>query len=119
MPKERALIYTGALLILMLLVSPFGYADWPMYQHDPAHSGYTADFGPLVADLLWDWDPDVFAMSQGPPVVADGRVYLAVNELESYVYYHAKIICRDAETGVEIWRYYRGSNTDGSTSVAV
>ncbi len=99
---------------LVILISMPAAADWPMLQNGPAHTGYTAEPGPLTDNLLWQWNPEGPFGSEYfrsmPPVVG-GRVYSVINPYRSdYLTVDGQVVCLDAYTGAEVWRYHRWGN---------
>jgi len=79
---------------------------WPMFQHDPSHTGYSTSKAPKTNDTLWSttvgenqWIKDVYS-----PAVVDGKVY-ANSRANGY------LNCLNASTGEQIWRNYTGSET--------
>src|SRR5438128_1303628 len=53
-------------------------ADWPMYQHDSAHGGYSSASrldSSNVSSLTEAWNFKMGGWVTGTPIVADGRVY--------------------------------------------
>jgi outer membrane protein assembly factor BamB len=63
---------------------------------DWANPGKLVVYG-LDGTLLWDYD--VSGPVQSSPVIADGNVYFATNELEG------KVFCLDATTGELVWSH--------------
>ena len=76
-------------------------ADWPMYRHDYAGTGYS----PLaqittrnVSTLreVWSYRLDESANSQATPIVVNGVMYLPAAN---------RVVALDPETGAERWRH--------------
>jgi uncharacterized repeat protein (TIGR01451 family) len=71
--------------------------SWPMYQHDPAHSGRTlatiSNNGPFYLQWAYAFGERVEVEAQ--PVLADGVIYQGVMNGEMHAI--------DADTGEEIW----------------
>jgi outer membrane protein assembly factor BamB len=82
--------------------------DWPMFLHDPAHTGSSKGPGPTKPVVLWN-----YTESRSTCVVANGVVYAGgfSNGFRS-----ANIIAFDAYTGAKIWNY---STSSLQTSPAV
>jgi outer membrane protein assembly factor BamB len=81
--------------------------DWPTYRHDNARSGCSA--APVPERLQQAWR----TMLRGeisPPVVADGRVYVAALETHS-------VHCLAADTGKAIWTFTAGGCVDSPPTV--
>lgn len=71
--------------------------DWPTDGHDVANTGYAPDAAP-VTDPVEAWRTEI-AMASGPPVVADGRVYVPAGD---------SLLVLDADSGDELWRAENG-----------
>lgn len=69
--------------------------DWPTFQHDSAHSGYSTSQAPLTNQTLWNFTTGGAVKSS--PVVANGLVYFGSDD--GYLY------ALNAYNGTEIWRY--------------
>ena len=71
--------------------------DWPMYQHDPAHSGRTpatvSNDGPLYLQWAYSFGERVEVEAQ--PVIADGVIYQGVM--------NGDMCAIDASTGTTRW----------------
>lgn len=110
MPRQSWLIRSLLLLAFVLLLAEpasssdrlvparqVSAQDWPMYQHDPAHSGRTPatinNTGPLYVQWAYSFGERVEVEAQ--PVVADGVVYQGVMNGEMHAI--------DASTGATIW----------------
>jgi outer membrane protein assembly factor BamB len=72
--------------------------NWPMFRHDPLHSGYTNSTAPNTNNLLWKYP--VGSAVYSSPSISDGRVYVGGEKGNFY--------CLDALTGAKIWEYYTG-----------
>jgi uncharacterized repeat protein (TIGR01451 family) len=79
------------------LAANLAQGDWPMYQHDPAHSGRTPatvfNDGPLYLQWAYAFGERVEVETQ--PVIADGVVYQGVMNGEMHAI--------DANTGAALW----------------
>ncbi|UCE75203.1 MAG: PQQ-binding-like beta-propeller repeat protein [Methanomassiliicoccales archaeon] len=49
-------------------------SPWPMHLHDPGHTSYTTDSGPVSDQILWD--NSTGGTTYGSPAVANGRVFI-------------------------------------------
>jgi outer membrane protein assembly factor BamB len=78
------------------LVSEPGSAseDWPMYRHDPSHTGYTTAAGPTTPNVLWNFSTSGNPVDSSPAVV-DGKLYVGSE--------NGNIYCLDVQTGRQIW----------------
>jgi outer membrane protein assembly factor BamB len=69
--------------------------DWPMFHHDPCHTGYSTSTAPSTNHILWSYPTDGYVFSS--PAVADGNVYVGS--------YDGKVYCLSASTGAVRWSY--------------
>lgn len=72
----------------------FSQTDWPMFQHDLHHTGFSESTAPDTNSVLWtssagDW-------SESSPTVSDGKVFIGSEE---------NVYCLDAMTGEELWNF--------------
>jgi len=81
------------------IVNPEG---WPMYRHDGHRSGYTATVVPAQLKPLWNID---LGGEPTSPVVADGRVVVALRDSR-------QIVALDSSTGRQLWRFDAGGRID-------
>jgi outer membrane protein assembly factor BamB len=92
-------------LVSLLLFQLYGVAksgadagssgdDWPMFLHDPAHTGQTASAGPSEPLELWRFPVGDAVVTSA--AVVNGVVYVAGND---------NIYALDAYTGAELWSY--------------
>jgi outer membrane protein assembly factor BamB len=65
--------------------------SWTMFQHDPAHSGYTESEGPYTPNVRWK---DQTSMSTRYLVAADGKIFFGSDDL---------VYCLDENTGNLLW----------------
>jgi outer membrane protein assembly factor BamB len=99
---------TVGVLICLLLIQVYGVApasrvsvnsstdDWPMFHHDPSHTGYSLNAAPSGFDVLWNFTiTSLVGINPSSPAVAGDYVY--VNAAEGGLY------CLDALTGEKIW----------------
>lgn len=81
------------LLVLAVMVFPVQAVlaeDWPQFQKDLTHTGYTSELGPTSANTTKEWKASLYA---GPwngidttPVVADGQVFCLSSAGHVYAY---------------------------------
>ncbi len=87
----------------------YGRVDWwPMYRHDPQHTGYSTSIAPNTNQLFWtkqfgDW-------VRSSPTVHNDLVFIASDDDNIYAL--------NATTGEEIWRYTTGDEVASSAAVA-
>ena len=83
---------------------------WPMFHHDPQHTGYTEcemPDGPL--GVVWTYETSS-SFQYSDPSVADGKVY--IGSLNNWIY------CFNAETGQLLWRYETEGQVKAAPAVA-
>lgn len=110
----RGIMFTMLLLSMLPLtfnVEPVA-ADaavdwWPMFSHDPNHTGYSTSTAPNTNQTIWNYTTGHWVDSS--PAVADGMVY--VGSIDSKVY------CLDALTGTQVWNYTTGKGVYSSPAV--
>lgn len=92
--------------------APLAPEDWPMYQHDPSHSGRTSatitNTTPLYVQWAYSFGERVEAEVQ--PVVVDGVVYVGVM--------NGNMNAIDASTGTTIWSMCPGGPIAHTAAVA-
>lgn len=87
----RCLIGTA---LLSLVRAAFG-SDWPMYQRDPGHTGYTPD--PLRFPLAVKWGFRTDRPIMATPIVVGERVLVGCTDLHFY--------CLARNDGKVLWRF--------------
>ena len=83
--------------------------NWPMYQREPAHSGFAADAAVTLAGTV-KWRLDTGKPFYSSPAVVDGTVYASTGD--------RRIIAVDAATGALGWEYPVTGPVDSSPAVA-
>jgi len=84
--------------VLVLLSGTAASADWPMFGHDPQHSGVAGEIVEPPLELLWEFN--INSSTASSPVVSGGTVYIVAFRLNnSYLY------ALDAVTGAEKWKW--------------
>ncbi|MHC4354110.1 MAG: outer membrane protein assembly factor BamB family protein, partial [Planctomycetota bacterium] len=76
--------------------------DWPMYRHDRQRSGSSATIVPAQLEPLWNVD---LGNELTSPVVADGRVIVALRDSR-------QVVALDSTAGRELWRFGAGGRID-------
>jgi outer membrane protein assembly factor BamB len=69
---------------------------WPMFHHDPNHTGYSTSTAPNTNHTVWTYTTDNWIAYSSPSVV-DGKVYVGS--------YDHNVYCLNASTGTHIWHY--------------
>jgi len=82
-------------------------ADWPTYRHDAARHGSTPSAVPAEAAPAWTVQ---LGGRLTPPVVADGRLYVAQANAHT-------LHVLDAKTGEPRWRFVAGGRIDSPPTV--
>ena len=71
-----------------------GLGDWPMYQRDPAHTGFTTDLQSVPRGVL-KWRLDTEKQLFASPAVVDGVVYIGTGD--------KRLLALDGQSGDVIW----------------
>jgi glucose dehydrogenase len=109
MRRSRIIVLAGGLAFIVL-AGPTGRtqqaatrpdADWPMYRHDYAGTGYsplTQIAAKNVSNLreAWSYRLPQDANSQATPIVVNGVMYLPAGD---------RVVALDPQTGTEQWRH--------------
>ncbi len=124
--KQYLLIMVTAVLSGLVGSAAWG-EDWPTYQHDNNRSGVTGEALPMPLREAWVWNTgrrpepanaetparqdfwqNLYNNKSRVPIdnafrviAADGYVYLGSSNSD-------KILCLDARTGEEVWKFYTG-----------
>ena len=100
--KVIVLLFVCSFLLPIVLASD----DWPMFKHDPQHTGYTDCEMPDELELLWKYKTGGPVASS--PAVVNGKVYFGSDDYHLY--------CLDIY-GNLLWKYKTGSYVDSSPAV--
>ncbi|NMG82603.1 MAG: PQQ-binding-like beta-propeller repeat protein [Methanosarcinales archaeon] len=76
----------------------YGVSDWPMFQHDAAHTGATDDV--VLPPLEMVWVSDTGGSGSGSPSIVADTVFTHDS--------HGGVYAVDAKTGVTKWKYATG-----------
>jgi outer membrane protein assembly factor BamB len=90
--------------LLRSLIMPKPAWSWPMFQHDPDHSGYSTSPAPNTNNTLWNYTTDSHVWSS--PSIAGNMVY--VGSIDHNIY------CLNASTGTLIWNFATGAGVESS-----
>jgi outer membrane protein assembly factor BamB len=85
----------------------FGTRDWPMWRHDPSHTG-VGQSGPSNLTSRWNYTTNGAVISS--PSVANGIAYFGSQDKNIYAV--------DARSGNFIWKYVTGNRIASSPAVA-
>ncbi|MCW4001811.1 MAG: PQQ-binding-like beta-propeller repeat protein [Candidatus Bathyarchaeota archaeon] len=107
--------YTLLLTITLLMATAYiaiptqaqAVTEWPMFMHDPAHTGYST--ANLPETFMIGWVYRTGGMIRGSAAVSNGRVYVGSDD--GWVY------CVNVEDGTEIWKYETGGIVYSSAAV--
>jgi outer membrane protein assembly factor BamB len=80
---------------LTATVQAAGTDWWPMFRHDPNHTGTSNSTGPATNNTLWTYATGASVLSS--PSIIDGFVYVGS--------YDRKVYCLNAATGELRWSY--------------
>ena len=83
-------------------VTTSGGADWPAYRHDSLRSGDAQTEVPATLKVLWQ---SAVGKKLSAPVVADGRVFVALID-------EHHVAALDADDGHKIWESAAGARVD-------
>ena len=102
-PVITLIIIAMATLPMLVLAQPFAFnqaidAPWPMWRHDPAHTGAADGLG--AKNLAIKWKFNAAAPLDSSATIVDGRVYIGSRDHNLY--------CLDAQNGSLIWKYTTG-----------
>ncbi len=121
----KKIVVKGILLIVVGLVvgqplnaaiQPMTHCDqtrnqtdwWPMFRHDPNHSGTTTTNGPQTSRVLWTFGTG--AEIRGSPTVVDNKVYIGSTD--------KKVYCLNLMTGEKLWEYETEGEVNSTPAVA-
>ncbi len=83
--------------------------NWPMFRHDPNHSGYTTSNGTAnSAKLLWAYETSAAIWSS--PAVVDGRVFVGSKDCNIY--------CLNSSNGELLWNFTTVHEVNSSPAVS-
>jgi eukaryotic-like serine/threonine-protein kinase len=80
--------------------------NWPMFHHDPLHSGASTGNPTLTPTLLWNYTTGF--MVESSPAVVDGVVYIGSED--------GNVYALNAVSGTKIWSYTTGNLPTAQTS---
>ncbi|MDO8473664.1 MAG: PQQ-binding-like beta-propeller repeat protein, partial [Dehalococcoidia bacterium] len=116
-PNMTKVLATDALFLaaVLLLCAPQvaradGPNDWPMFGHDPAHSGYNSAETQLKPPLRLKWTYQTGGSDASQPVVSNGIVYTVASD--------GKLYALDTATGSLRWGYTTSGALSGPPAVA-
>ncbi|MGA2310021.1 MAG: PQQ-binding-like beta-propeller repeat protein [Candidatus Bathyarchaeia archaeon] len=116
MGKEKMLKVFSGLVLLVLLVGTLAVASeiqpasadgvdwWPMFHHDPSHTGTSNSTAPTTNNTLWTYTTGS-GVGSSPAVVGD-MVYIGSGD--------GNVYCLNAGTGALVWNYTTVRGTVGN-----
>jgi outer membrane protein assembly factor BamB len=81
---------------------------WPMFHHDPNHTGTSTSTAPTTNNTLWTYTTG--GNVESSPAVVGGFVYVGSDDDNVY--------CLNATNGAFVWNYTTGGNVDSPPAVA-
>jgi outer membrane protein assembly factor BamB len=111
--KRQIRIYLLTVMLIVLLTSISFYFEhrlgayanstedsdsWPMYRHDPQHTGYSTSSAPNTDEVKWIYNTTYEIVTS--PAVANGRVIVAAS--------NGDVIAINSTTGELLWTYVTG-----------
>jgi outer membrane protein assembly factor BamB len=81
--------------------------DWPMFQNDPQHVGFTVSDAPSEERLLWTCETGGPVLSS--PAVAYNKIYVGSNDHNVYAI--------NADDGSVYWKFLTGGSVQSSPAV--
>jgi len=106
MGRRKAVLVLGV-WALLLPVAMLGIAsmsaketaDWPMFEHDPQHTGYTTENVSKKLFCLWKFEPESTPSS---PVIDNDKLFFVTTA--------GSVYCLDVTSGNEIWKHETGQS---------
>ena len=83
--------------------------DWPMFRHDPAHTGYSTSVKLETKNKAWEYNIGRIDATSSPTVV-DRKIYISSS--------YGNVYCLDANRGNLIWKYKTGGSADEFSPVS-
>ena len=106
---KKWFIFVALMLMAQVLFAPLACAtDWPMFGHDPQHTGVAGEIVEPPLELLWSYETGNLVDST--PAVSGGIVY--IGSWDTYVY------ALDAAIGAEKWKYKTDDRVESSPAVS-
>jgi outer membrane protein assembly factor BamB len=106
---KKWLIFVVLMLVAQVLFAPLACAaDWPMFGHDPAHTGVAGESVEPPLELLWKFGTG-WHIDHSSPAISGDTLY--IGSLDNCVY------ALDATTGSEKWKFETGGIVHSSPAV--
>ena len=81
---------------------------WPMFHHDPSHTGTSTSAGPTTNNTMWTYGMGEFWDVSSSPAVVGGLVYMG---------FGGELHCLSAATGALVWSVTIGEDWVSSPAV--
>lgn len=112
------------IMILAIIILPnyslaqLAQSPWPMFQHDPQHTGRSSFNGPNAPQIKWIYETEE-EVSSSPVIGSDGTIYFVEGGFEITQNFDssAYLVALDPN-GTLKWKFQLGANT-GITSPAI
>ncbi|MDO8886573.1 PQQ-binding-like beta-propeller repeat protein [Candidatus Oleimmundimicrobium sp.] len=114
--------YLIGFVVTFLCCLNLGHANassWPMFNYNPAHTGYNPVEKSIYLPLkkTWIYYGDRYNEGRSRPTVANGTVYIGTQWYSTYwweiVGRHGRLKAIDAQTGIEKWCFSLDESKDG------
>ena len=93
---------------------PADYGDFlpKAYQIDPAHTGAITMSNVVVPHLQQKWLANLNGRAFGPPIIAQNKVYIALNALNGNCSDSIQLYALDVQSGAVVWHTTTGTAWD-------
>jgi outer membrane protein assembly factor BamB len=81
---------------------------WPMFRHDPAHTGFTASVGPQTPTLAWRNNQSTYLLRSSPAII-DSRLY-TIHRFATMPEYGDTFCLDTSHQGSLLWLNYTGGS---------
>jgi len=116
---NKKILRIGIFVLFVMLVLPSASSAtsdwWPMFHHDPQHSGFSNSTAPDTKHILWTFKAKNEFGFYASAAVINGKVYTAtigengdlLPKIQKILKNNpgGKVYCLDANTGSIIWQY--------------
>jgi outer membrane protein assembly factor BamB len=101
--RKTAVTIVCIIIATNLALLPSVGADWPMFLHDAAHSGFTMSAGATKPVKIWSYtESDDVSFSVSSAAVVNGIVYVGSYHVDGH---GGNIYAFNAYTGAKVWNY--------------
>ena len=92
------------------LPAPLVVDNWPMYRHDPAHTGYSTSNAPDTNSTLWEFQTSTGWNVITSPAIVDDKVFFSTE-------HGRELYCLDVKTGDKLWEAQYSSYVKSALTV--